>query len=232
MLATDPFMAAVEADAEWPLVFGGRTYKTIRAKALFDTITQATYDYAEPGVIFIDRINKRNNLHYCEEIHSTNPCGEQPLPAYGACLLGSINLARLVRDPFTAHARIDETELADLVAVAIRMMDNTIDVSGFPLEAQRREAEAKRRIGLGMTGLADALMMVGSRYGTEAAAEQARSWAQQIECAAYLTSAGLAEEKAHSRSMTKCRISRARPSAGSSRRCGTRSSGTVSAMRC
>ena len=195
VLATDPFMAAVEADAEWPLVFGGRTFKTIRAKALFDAITQATYDYAEPGVIFIDRINKRNNLHYCEEIHSTNPCGEQPLPAYGACLLGSINLARLVRDPFTAHARVDQEELADLVGTAIRMMDNTIDVSGFPLEAQRREAEAKRRIGLGMTGLADALMMVGLRYGTVEAAEQARDWAQQIERAAYLTSAGLAAEK-------------------------------------
>ena len=195
VLATDPFMAAVEADAEWPLVFNGRTFKTIRAKGLFDQITKATYDYAEPGVIFIDRINKRNNLHYCEEIHSTNPCGEQPLPAYGACLLGSINLAKLVRDPFTAHARIDRDELAELVGTAIRMMDNTIDVSGFPLEAQRAEAEAKRRIGLGMTGLADALMMVGLRYGTDEAAAQAKSWAQQIERAAYLTSAGLAEEK-------------------------------------
>ncbi len=195
VLATDPFMAAVEADAEWPLVFGGRTFRTIRAKALFDAITQATYDYAEPGVIFIDRINKRNNLHYCEEIHSTNPCGEQPLPAYGACLLGSINLARLVRDPFTAHARIDEAELAELVGTAIRMMDNTIDVSGFPLEAQRREAEAKRRIGLGMTGLADALMMVGLRYGSAEAADCATDWARQIERAAYLTSAGLAAEK-------------------------------------
>ena len=195
VLATDPFMAAVEADAEWPLVFNGRTFKTIRAKGLFDQITKATYDYAEPGVIFIDRINKRNNLHYCEEIHSTNPCGEQPLPAYGACLLGSINLAKLVRDPFTAHARIDRDELAELVGTAIRMMDNTIDVSGFPLDAQRAEAEAKRRIGLGMTGLADALMMVGLRYGTDEAAAQAKSWAQQIERAAYLTSAGLAEEK-------------------------------------
>ncbi len=195
VLATDPFMAAVEADGDWELTFGGRVFKTIRARALFDTITQATYDYAEPGVIFIDRINKRNNLHYCEEIHSTNPCGEQPLPAYGACLLGSINLARLVRDPFTAHARIDEEELAELVGTAIRMMDNTIDVSGFPLEAQRREAEAKRRIGLGMTGLADALMMTGLRYGTAEAAAQAGAWAQQIERAAYLTSAGLAAEK-------------------------------------
>ncbi len=195
VLATDPFMEAVRADAEWPLVFGGKTYKMLRAKALFDSITRATYDYAEPGVIFIDRINARNNLAYCETIRSTNPCGEQPLPPYGACLLGSINLARLVRDPFTANAHVNAAELADLVAVAIRMMDNTIDASGFPLEAQRQEALAKRRIGLGMTGLADALMMSGLRYGSVAAAEQAGDWARQISRAAYLTSARLAQEK-------------------------------------
>ncbi len=195
VLATDPFMAAVDADADWPLMFGGRVFKTIRARALWDSITRATYDYAEPGVIFIDRINARNNLAYCETIHSTNPCGEQPLPPYGACLLGSINLARLVRQPFTADARLDPTELADLVTTAIRMMDNTIDASGFPLEAQRQEAEAKRRIGLGMTGLADALMMVGLRYGSAEAAAQAEAWAAQIARAAYLASAGLAQEK-------------------------------------
>lgn len=195
VLATDPFMAAVDADADWDLVFGGRVYKTIRARALFDSITRATYDYAEPGVIFIDRINARNNLHYCEEIHSTNPCGEQPLPPYGACLLGSINLAKLVREPFTATAHLDMDELDELVSVAIRMMDNTIDASGFPLEQQRQEAIAKRRIGLGMTGLADALMMVGLRYGSEAAAEQAGAWAKQIMRSAYITSAKLAAEK-------------------------------------
>ncbi len=195
VLATDPFMAAVQADADWPLVFAGRTYKVLRAKALFDSITRATYDYAEPGVIFIDRINARNNLAYCEEIHSTNPCGEQPLPPYGACLLGSVNLARLVRDPFTQEAHLDEAELTGLVAVAIRMMDNTIDASGFPLEAQRQEALAKRRIGLGMTGLADALMMVGLRYGSLEAAARAGDWARQISRAAYLTSAHLAREK-------------------------------------
>ena len=195
VLATDPFMAAVEADAEWKLVFGGRTFRTVRAKELFDAITRATYDYAEPGVIFIDRINARNNLHYCETIRSTNPCGEQPLPAYGACLLGSINLAALVRAPFTRRASIDAHQLAELVGVAVRMMDNTIDVSGFPLEAQQQEAVAKRRIGLGITGLADALMMTGLRYGTAEAAEAASGWARQIERAAYLTSAGLAAEK-------------------------------------
>jgi ribonucleoside-diphosphate reductase alpha chain len=195
VLATDAFMAAVEGDTDWRLVFEGRTYRTIRARALFDSITRATYDYAEPGVIFIDRINARNNLHYCETIHSTNPCGEQPLPPYGACLLGSINLASLVRDPFTPEARLDEAELAELVSVAIRMMDNTIDISGFPLEAQRQEALAKRRIGLGMTGLADALMMCGLRYGSAPAAERAGDWARRVERAAYLASAQLAEEK-------------------------------------
>jgi ribonucleoside-diphosphate reductase alpha chain len=195
VLATDPFMAAVQADADWPLMFGGTTYRVLRARALFDSITRATYDYAEPGVIFIDRINARNNLAYCEMIHSTNPCGEQPLPPYGACLLGSINLARLVRTPFTPQAHVNEAELAELVAVAIRMMDNTIDASGFPLEAQRQEAVAKRRIGLGMTGLADALMMTGLRYGSVDAAERAGDWARQISRAAYLTSARLAQEK-------------------------------------
>ncbi len=195
VLATDPFMAAVEAGADWPLMFGGKTYKVLRARALFDSITRATYDYAEPGVIFIDRINARNNLAYCESIHATNPCGEQPLPPYGACLLGSINLAALVQAPFTAEAQIDEAELAHLVAVAIRMMDNTVDASGFPLEAQRQEAIAKRRIGLGMTGLADALMMTGLRYGSVEAADRAGEWSRQIARAAYLTSARLAQEK-------------------------------------
>jgi ribonucleoside-diphosphate reductase alpha chain len=195
VLATDPFMAAVENDADWPLVFRGETYRVVRARALFDSITRATYDYAEPGVIFIDRINARNNLYYCETIRSTNPCGEQPLPPYGACLLGSINLARLVRNPFTPQARIDLAELADLVGVAVRIMDNTIDVSGFPLLEQRHEAVAKRRIGLGMTGLADALMMCGLRYGSEQAALRAGEWAEQINRTAYVTSAGLAGEK-------------------------------------
>ena len=195
VLVTDPFMTAVAADADWDLTFNGRVYRTIRAKSLFDAITRATYDYAEPGVIFIDRINARNNLAYCETIHATNPCGEQPLPPYGACLLGSINIARLVRDPFTPRAHVDEAELAELVSIAVRMMDNTIDVSGFPLEEQRQEAIAKRRIGLGMTGLADALMMVDLRYGSPEAAERAGEWARQISRSAYLASAGLAEEK-------------------------------------
>jgi ribonucleoside-diphosphate reductase alpha chain len=195
VLVTDAFMAAVEQDADWRLVFGGTTWRTLRARALWDAIIRATYDYAEPGVIFIDRINARNNLAYCETIHATNPCGEQPLPPYGACLLGSINLARLVRDPFTPLARIDGDELAGLVGTAIRMLDNAIDVSGFPLPEQRQEAVAKRRIGLGITGLADALMMTGLRYGSPPAADQAERWAEAISHAAYRTSCGLAVEK-------------------------------------
>ena len=195
VLVTDAFMAAVDADAEWPLVFGGVTYRTLRARTLWDTITRATFDYAEPGVLFIDRINARNNLRYCETIHSTNPCAEQPLPAYGACLLGSVNLAPFVLDPLGPEARLDTAQLADVVGVAVRMLDDTIDVSGFPLEAQRREALAKRRIGLGMTGLADALMMCGVRYGSAEAAELAGDWARRINRAAYLASVELAREK-------------------------------------
>ena len=195
VLATDPFMAAVEADADWDLVFDGVTYRTLRARGLWDSIMRATYDYAEPGVLFIDRINARNNLYYCETIRSTNPCAEQPLPPYGACLLGSINLAKLVRDPFTPAAHLDKQQLADLIATAVRMLDNTIDASGFPLEQQRQEAAAKRRIGLGLTGLADALMMVGLRYGSPEAADMAERWARLVNRGAYIASTQLAAEK-------------------------------------
>ncbi len=195
VLVTDPFMEAVKSDASWDLVFGGEVYRTVQARDLWDAIMKSTYDYAEPGVIFIDRINQMNNLNYCETIAATNPCGEQPLPPYGACLLGSINMARLVRDPFEDAAALDEAALSDLVATAVRMMDNVVDVSRFPLEAQQAEAQAKRRIGLGVTGLADALLMVGLRYGSEEAAAQTDKWMHQIARAAYLASVDLAKEK-------------------------------------
>ncbi|MEM8789804.1 MAG: adenosylcobalamin-dependent ribonucleoside-diphosphate reductase [Pseudomonadota bacterium] len=195
VLVTDAFMEAVKADSGWDLVFEGRVYRTIRARSLWDAIMRATFDYAEPGVIFIDRINQRNNLHYAETISATNPCGEQPLPPYGACLLGSVNLSRLVTDPFQDAAALDEVALDDLVAVAVRMMDNVVDVSRFPLEQQAAEAKAKRRIGLGVTGLADALMMVGARYGSEEAARLTARWLKRVARAAYLSSAHLAGEK-------------------------------------
>ncbi len=195
VLVTDAFMKSVEGDADWPLVFENQVVRSVRARMLWESITRATYDNAEPGVIFIDRINARNNLAYCETIHATNPCSEQPLPPYGACLLGSINLARLVRYPFTAMAHIDEDEVTDLARTAVRMMDNTVDVSGYPLDQQRQEAFAKRRIGLGITGLADALMMMSLRYGSTEAAAQAEAWAETINHAAYRASCDLALEK-------------------------------------
>ena len=195
VLATDDFMAAVKADLSWDLVFGGRVFRTLPARALWDRIMRATYDVAEPGVIFIDRINRRNPLNYVETIAATNPCGEQPLPPYGACLLGSINLAVLVEAPLEAGARLDEAALARLVATAVRMMDNVVDVSRFPLPQQEAEARAKRRIGLGVTGLADALAMVGLRYGSKAAAAETGRWMKAIQREAFLASARLAAEK-------------------------------------
>jgi ribonucleoside-diphosphate reductase alpha chain len=195
VLVTDPFMEAVRADAAWDLVFDGEVARTVQARALWDRIMRATYDVAEPGVIFIDRINALNNLGYCETIAATNPCGEQPLPPYGACLLGSINLARLVRDPYGPEAGLDLDALNALTAAAVRMMDNVVDASRFPLPEQAAEAQAKRRIGLGVTGLADALLMLGLRYGSEEAAAQAAAWMAAVERAAYRASAALAAEK-------------------------------------
>ena len=195
VLVTDAFMQAVREDAPWSLVFGETTYSVVQARDLWDRIMRATYDYAEPGVIFIDRINRLNNLHYCETIQSTNPCGEQPLPPYGACLLGSVNLARLVTRPFTPDAVLDMARLDELVPLAVRMLDNAIDVSRFPLKQQKQEAQAKRRIGLGITGLADALIMCGARYGSAEAVELTERWMTAFRRSAYLASCELAREK-------------------------------------
>jgi ribonucleoside-diphosphate reductase alpha chain len=195
VLATDPFMKAVKEDEPWDLVFDGTVYKTIQARELWDKIMAATYAYAEPGVIFIDRINKRNNLYYCETIAATNPCGEQPLPPYGACLLGSINLARFVKNPFEENAELDMDELARVVPLAVRMMDNVVDASKFPLPEQKHEAETKRRIGLGVTGLADALIFCGLRYGSPEAVAATEKWMAALRRHAYLASVQLAKEK-------------------------------------
>ena len=195
VLVTDAFMQAVKDNASWELAFEGVVYRTVSARTLWERIIRSTYAYAEPGVIFIDRINRTNNLAYCEEIFATNPCGEQPLPPYGACLLGSINLASLVRDPFERDASLDMASLEALTATAVRMLDNAIDRSRFPIAAQQEEAQAKRRIGLGVTGLADALIMCRVRYGSDAANALIEQWMGGLQRAAYLASAGLAAEK-------------------------------------
>ena len=195
VLVPDSFMQALENDAEWPLTFAGETYRTVFARDLWRRLMQATYDVAEPGVIFIDQVNDRNNLAWCETISASNPCGEQMLPPYGACLLGSINLARLVPSPFDGDARLDEDRLAELTRTAVRFLDNVIDVSRYPLEAQADEARSKRRIGLGVTGLADALVFCGARYGEPEAAALTRRWLGVIKREAYRASAELAAEK-------------------------------------
>jgi len=191
VLVTDKFMDAVKNDTTFDLIFDGKVYKTIKAKSLWDKIMSATYHYAEPGVIFIDRINAMNNLNYCETIAATNPCGEQPLPPYGACLLGSINLVALLNDDYS----VDKRSLSKTVALAVRMMDNVVDVSKFPLPAQEKEAKDKRRIGLGVTGLADALALAGITYGSEEAVEWTNEVMRSISVFAYQASIDLAKEK-------------------------------------
>ena len=195
VLVSDAFMAAVADDEDWTLQFQGKIHRTMRARSLWDQIMRSTYDYAEPGVIFIDRINEQNNLSYCETISATNPCGEQPLPPYGACLLGSINLAKLVKNPFAEDAHLDLEALTALTATAVRMLDNAIDVSRFPLDAQRQEAFAKRRIGLGVTGLADALIFCRARYGTAESVALIQSWLSALSHAAYRASVELARAR-------------------------------------
>ncbi|TAJ70292.1 MAG: adenosylcobalamin-dependent ribonucleoside-diphosphate reductase [Phenylobacterium sp.] len=195
VLVTDAFMAALAADADWPLTFEGQVMGLVRATDLWSRLMRATYDAAEPGVIFIDRVNAQNNLGYCETILASNPCGEQMLPPYGACLLGSINLARLVATPFQDGADLDLGALSTLTHTAVRMLDNVIDVSRYPLEAQATEAKAKRRIGLGVTGLADALVFCGVAYGSDRAVELTGQWLSTIKREAYRASAELAAEK-------------------------------------
>ena len=195
VLVSDAFMAALAADGDWPLVFDGQVLRVVRAADLWARLMRATYDAAEPGVIFIDRVNAANNLAYCETILASNPCGEQMLPAYGACLLGSINLAKLVRRPFERDAALDEADLTELTRTGVRLLDNVIDVSRFPLEAQAAEAKAKRRVGLGVTGLADALVFCGAAYGGARAVDLTRRWLGVIKREAYRASAELAAEK-------------------------------------
>jgi ribonucleoside-diphosphate reductase alpha chain len=195
VLVTDAFMTALGSDSAWPLVFDGETSRTVPARELWEKLMRATYDVAEPGVIFVDRANEQNNLAHCEAISASNPCGEQMLPPYGACLLGSINLARLVERPFERDASLDELQLGELTRTAVRLLDNVIDISRYPLPQQEAEAKAKRRIGLGITGLADALLFSGATYGRGDAVELTRRWLGTIKREAYRASALLAAEK-------------------------------------
>ena len=216
---TDAFMRTVEADGDWELVHkvqpsdplpgplpkgegvgrrradGMWVYRTVKARDLWKQIMDSTYDHAEPGVIFIDQANAENNLSYCETIEASNPCAEQMLPAYGCCCLGSINLTPFVSHPFTPKARFDFESFAKVTKVAVRMLDDVLDATVWPLPQQKQEADDKRRIGLGFTGLGDALIMLGLRYDTEEARAMAARIAEHMRDDAYAASVDLAQEK-------------------------------------
>ncbi len=210
---TDAFMKAVESDGDVELSHraepnadmkssgayqrddGQWVYRKIRARDLWDQVMKSTYDHAEPGILFLDRMNKDNNLNYCEVIEATNPCAEQPLPPYGCCCLGSINLTLFVKDPFSNQAEFDFAAFGEVIKVSVRMLDNVLDVTAWPLERQHEEARNKRRIGLGFTGLGDALCMLRLRYDRPEAAAMAARISEYLRDTAYLSSVELAKER-------------------------------------
>lgn len=195
ILVTDALMAAVKEDALWDLEFGGVVYDTVSARHLWNTMMQATYDYAEPGVIFIDRVNRDHNINYLETIATTNPCGEKPMGPYASCLLSSANLSQFVVDPFSSNSHVDVQRLMQTVSVGIRMMDNVIETGRFPLQPQLDKAKADRQLGLGVTGMADMLAMLGIRYGSDEAAMYSKEIMKHIHYRAYKTSISIAREK-------------------------------------
>jgi ribonucleoside-diphosphate reductase alpha chain len=216
---TDAFMDAVRKDAEWPLVFPAESIQghegetvnrewpgylqtipckvvaRVSARKLWQQLMRATYEYAEPGVLFVDRINRMNNLWYREHITATNPCGEIPLPPYGACNLGSINLTQFIDHPFETDAKVDLQALAETVTTAVRLMDNVTTASRFPLPVQRDQAHHSRRIGLGITGLADSLILLGLRYDSDAGRTRAAEIMRTVCHSAYRASIELARER-------------------------------------
>ena len=232
LLITDEFMAAVAADAEWPLVFpinekesgdidladpkqvvwrewptrkgyvtrddglvACKVYSQVRARGLWDMIMTSTYDFAEPGFILIDRVNEMNNNWWCEAIRATNPCGEQPLPPYGACLLGSVNLTKFVRHPFTEKAYFDWEEYKEVVRVFTRMLDNVVEVNGLPLEQQRQEIMRKRRHGMGFLGLGSTMTMLRMKYGSTESCAFTEAVSREMAVAGWEVALSLAEEK-------------------------------------
>ena len=214
VLVTDAFMNAIEDDDDWYLGFdvpradGNHVgsiekedgtewyiYEVLPARELWDMITESTYKYAEPGVIFIDRVNDMNNLKYCEKISCTNPCGEQPLPPYGACVLGYVNLAKMVNKPFTSDAHVDYERLERATCVGVRLLDNVIDVTQYPVREMEAESFNKRRIGLGVMGLANLLQMMSVRYGDDEAVLLTEEVMAAIRDAAYQASIELAQER-------------------------------------
>jgi ribonucleoside-diphosphate reductase alpha chain len=211
---TEQYMQAVMSDGEWPLVFPDpegtveriwsgnplavrcRVHRVVRAREMWRRLCDSAYDCAEPGVLFIDRINSENNLAYCEQLTTTNPCAEAPLPPYGACFLGSINLAAFVLDAFTAGAHLDEEGIRTSARDAVRFLDDVIEICRFPLMRQREQVHRSRRLGLGVTGLADALAMLGLRYDSEPARATAAQAMRAIRDSAYEASVDLARERA------------------------------------
>lgn len=212
---TDVFMEAVEQDKEVELAHRAKpnakqmaagsyqredglwVYRKVPARELWEQIMHSTYDHAEPGILFIDRMNRDNNLNYCETIEATNPCAEQPLPPYGCCCLGSIDLTKFVKQPFAENASFDYEHFGRVVAVATRMLDNVLDVTAWPLKQQQEEAANKRRVGLGFTGLGDALIMLRLRYDTAEARQMAAKISEAMRDHAYRASSEIAREKGH-----------------------------------